>query len=231
MDDNHDPIRPEELDGLFTRFAALGPCVLAVSGGSDSTALMVLFADWLRQRGRSTGACTVLTVDHGLRASSADEARAVAASAVELGYRHATLAWEGPKPRSGIQAAARTARYRLMGSYMRAHGLGLLLAAHTRDELGISDSFAARPLQAALASAGAFAVGATLPILTIALGPWNHVLVSVVLTSLVSLIGLGAAAAHAGGASARVGAMRVAFWGALAMAVTAAVGWLFGAVV
>ena len=134
MDDNHDPIRPEELDGLFTRFAALGPCALAVSGGSDSTALMVLFADWLRQRGRSTGACTVLTVDHGLRASSADEARAVAASAVELGYRHATLAWEGPKPRSGIQAAARTVRYRLMGGYMQAHGLGLLLTAHTRDD-------------------------------------------------------------------------------------------------
>lgn len=134
MDDNHDPIRPDELDSLFARFAALGPCVLAVSGGSDSTALMVLFADWLRQRGRSTGTCTVLTVDHGLRASSADEARAVAAGAAELGYRHATLAWEGPKPRSGIQAAARSARYRLMAGYMRAHGLGLLLTGHTRDD-------------------------------------------------------------------------------------------------
>jgi tRNA(Ile)-lysidine synthase len=134
MDDNRDPIRPEELDGLFARFAALGPCALAVSGGSDSTALMVLFADWLRQRGRSIGSCTVLTVDHGLRASSADEARAVAATAVELGYRHATLAWEGTKPRAGIQAAARSARYRLMGGYMRAHGIGLLLTAHTRDD-------------------------------------------------------------------------------------------------
>ena len=134
MDDNRDPIRPDELDGLFSRFAALGPCALAVSGGSDSTALMVLFADWLRQRGRSAGSCTVLTVDHGLRASSADEARAVSAAAVELGYRHATLAWEGPKPRAGIQAAARSARYRLMRGYMRAHGIGLLLAAHTRDD-------------------------------------------------------------------------------------------------
>jgi tRNA(Ile)-lysidine synthase len=134
MDDNRDPIRPEELDGLFARFAALGPCALAVSGGSDSSALMVLFADWLRQRGRSTGSCTVLTVDHGLRSSSADEARAVAAAAVELGYRHATLAWEGPKPRAGIQAAARSARYSLMGGYMRAHDLGLLLTAHTRDD-------------------------------------------------------------------------------------------------
>ena len=134
MDDNRDPIRSDELDGLFSRFAALGPCALAVSGGSDSTALMVLFVDWLRQRGRSAGSCTVLTVDHGLRASSADEARAVAAAAVELGYRHATLAWEGPKPRAGIQAAARSARYRLMRGYMRAHGIGLLLAAHTRDD-------------------------------------------------------------------------------------------------
>ena len=104
------------------------------------------------------------------------------------------------------------------------------LAAHTRDELGISESFAARPLQAALASAGAFAIGATLPILTIALAPGNRLWASVALTSLVSLIILGAAAARAGGASARVGALRVAFWGALAMAVTAFVGWVFGAV-
>jgi len=134
MDDNHDPIRPDELDGLFARFASLGPCALAVSGGSDSTALMVLFADWLGQSGKATGSCTVLTVDHGLRTSSADEARAVGAAALALGYRHATLAWEGPKPRSGVQAAARSARYRLMSGYMRAHGIGLLLTAHTRDD-------------------------------------------------------------------------------------------------
>jgi len=104
------------------------------------------------------------------------------------------------------------------------------VAAHTRDELGISENTAARPLQAALASAGAFAVGATLPLLTIALGPENRLWASVAATSLLSLIVLGAAAAHAGGASARIGALRVAFWGALAMAVTAGVGWVFGAV-
>jgi tRNA(Ile)-lysidine synthase len=134
MDDTHDPIRPGELDGLFGRYAAFGPCALAVSGGSDSTALMVLFADWLHQHGEDVRRCTVLTVDHGLRASSADEARAVAATAVQLGYRHAALRWEGPKPRAGIQAAARAARYRLMGGYMRAHGLSLLLTGHTRDD-------------------------------------------------------------------------------------------------
>lgn len=134
MDETHDPIQPDELDGLFARFSALGPCALAVSGGSDSTALMVLYADWLRQCRADVKRCTVLTVDHGLRHSSADEARAVAATAAELGYRHATLVWEGSKPRAGIQAAARAARYRLMGDYMRAHGIELLLTAHTRDD-------------------------------------------------------------------------------------------------
>jgi tRNA(Ile)-lysidine synthase len=134
MDAIHDPIEPEELDALFARFAALGPSALAVSGGSDSTALMVLYADWLRQRGEDPGRSTVLTVDHGLRPSSAGEARAVAATAAELGFRHATLPWEGPKPASGIQAAARAARYRLMGDHMRAHGLSVLLTGHTRDD-------------------------------------------------------------------------------------------------
>jgi tRNA(Ile)-lysidine synthase len=134
MPDAHAPIQPDELDGLFARFAPLGACALAVSGGSDSTALMVLYADWLRRRREQPKGCTVLTVDHGLRPSSADEARAVAATAAELGFRHATLPWEGQKPRAGIQAAARAARYRLMGDYMRTHGLSLLLTGHTRDD-------------------------------------------------------------------------------------------------
>jgi tRNA(Ile)-lysidine synthase len=134
MPETHAPIRPDELDGLFARFAALGPCALAVSGGSDSTALMVLYADWLRRHREQPKRCTVLTVDHGLRPSSAGEARAVAATAAELGFRHATLAWEGQKPRAGIQAAARAARYGLMGDYMRAHGITLLLTGHTRDD-------------------------------------------------------------------------------------------------
>ena len=134
MPESYAPIEPDELDGLFARFAALGPVALAVSGGSDSTALMVLYAEWLRRRREKPRNRTVLTVDHGLRPTSADEARAVAALATELGFRHATLHWEGLKPRAGIQAAARAARYRLMGDYMHAHGLSLLLTAHTRDD-------------------------------------------------------------------------------------------------
>jgi VIT1/CCC1 family predicted Fe2+/Mn2+ transporter len=103
------------------------------------------------------------------------------------------------------------------------------LAAHARDELGHSDTLAARPLQAALASAGTFAAGAGLPIVTILLVPSGWLSVGVAGVSLVCLGALGALAARAGGASPAVGAGRVAFWGALAMAVTAGVGTLFGA--
>ena len=101
------------------------------------------------------------------------------------------------------------------------------LAAHARDELGISEQLAARPLQAAMASAGAFAAGAALPILAIALAPQDRLSLSVAATSLTCLMGLGALAARVGGAPPATGAARVAFWGALAMAITAGVGRLF----
>jgi len=106
-----------------------------------------------------------------------------------------------------------------------------VLRAHLRDELGHSEEFAARPLQAALASAGTFAVGAALPLLTAAIAPHAYMSSFVSGISLVCLAGLGALAAQAGGAPASRGALRVAFWGALAMALTAGVGALFGATV
>jgi vacuolar iron transporter family protein len=102
------------------------------------------------------------------------------------------------------------------------------LGAHARDELGMSAEMAARPLQAALASAGTFAVGAALPILTVIVSPGDRIPLMVSGVSLLCLVVLGALAARAGGASASIGAGRVAFWGALAMAATAAVGRLFG---
>jgi vacuolar iron transporter family protein len=105
------------------------------------------------------------------------------------------------------------------------------LAAHARDELGLSEMLTARPLQAALASAATFACGAALPILTILLSPADRLVPTVPAVSLFALAGLGAVAARAGGASAWRGAGRVAFWGALAMAATAAVGKLFGTTV
>jgi vacuolar iron transporter family protein len=103
------------------------------------------------------------------------------------------------------------------------------LGAHMRDELGITDELTARPLQAALASAGSFAVGAGLPVLTIIVAPASALMLTVLSVSLVCLAALGAVAARAGGASPWRGAARVVFWSALAMAATAGVGKLFGA--
>jgi VIT1/CCC1 family predicted Fe2+/Mn2+ transporter len=105
------------------------------------------------------------------------------------------------------------------------------LGAHARDELGLSDEHAARPLQAALASATTFAVGAALPIITVMLAPSAYLSIIVAAVSLVCLAALGALAGRAGGASPWVGAGRVAFWSALAMAATAGVGALFGTTV
>jgi vacuolar iron transporter family protein len=102
------------------------------------------------------------------------------------------------------------------------------LGSHARDELGISEVLRARPLQAALASAASFAVGAAVPLITVALSPQTTLLPVVGGTSLVLLGVLGWLAARVGGARPGAGAARVVFWGALAMAVTAGVGALFG---
>jgi VIT1/CCC1 family predicted Fe2+/Mn2+ transporter len=105
------------------------------------------------------------------------------------------------------------------------------LGAHARDELGLSATLSARPMQAALASAASFAVGAALPTLIVMVAPLTGLTFTVSAASLVSLGVLGAVAARAGGASPLTGAVRVAFWSAMAMAVTAGVGKLVGTVV
>lgn len=108
---------------------------------------------------------------------------------------------------------------------------GDALGAHARDELGITETLRARPVQAAFASAISFVVGAIVPILAVLLASTRWVTEVTSATALLTLAVLGATAAHAGGAPLVTGAMRVAFWGALAMAMTAAVGKLFGAAV
>jgi VIT1/CCC1 family predicted Fe2+/Mn2+ transporter len=104
------------------------------------------------------------------------------------------------------------------------------LGAHARDELGISDSLAAQPVQAALASAGTFTVGAVLPLLIVTLFPVTALMWAVSGSSLLFLALLGSLSARAGGAPVVVATSRVTFWGALAMALTAGVGALFGVV-
>jgi vacuolar iron transporter family protein len=102
------------------------------------------------------------------------------------------------------------------------------LGAHARDELGISEALSARPIQAALSSATTFAVGAGLPLLAVVLAPLSVLMWAVSGISLLSLALLGSLAARVGGAPVMIAAARVTFWGALAMALTAGVGFLFG---
>jgi VIT1/CCC1 family predicted Fe2+/Mn2+ transporter len=102
------------------------------------------------------------------------------------------------------------------------------LGAHARDELGLSETLKARPVQAAFASAGSFAAGAALPLLVTALAPESQIIVFVSGASLLFLAFLGGLAARVGGAGVMTGAIRVTFWGAMAMGVTAGVGDLFG---
>jgi tRNA(Ile)-lysidine synthase len=116
---------------------ALGPferaphLAVAVSGGPDSLALGLLAAGWAWRRG---GAVTTLTVDHGLRPESAGEADQVGAWLAPRGIAHWVLPWPGPKPASGIQAAAREARYRLLADWCRTNGVLHLLLAHHLDD-------------------------------------------------------------------------------------------------
>ena len=103
------------------------------------------------------------------------------------------------------------------------------IGAHTRDELGISDATSAKPLQASIASAISFTLGALIPVITVLLAPSQSVAQFSTITALITLFVLGGLAAYAGGASVIKGAIRVLFWGAAAIALTAGVGSLFGA--
>ncbi|MDC7784854.1 tRNA lysidine(34) synthetase TilS [Rhodoplanes tepidamans] len=118
---------------MFAGLAHLPALLLAVSGGPDSTALLVLAARW--RAGLDAGPRLVAaTVDHGLRRGAAAEALAVAALAGDLGLAHHTLRWTGDKPAAGLQEAARAARYRLLAEAARAAGAAHVLTAHTRDD-------------------------------------------------------------------------------------------------
>jgi tRNA(Ile)-lysidine synthase len=127
------PVTATEVKSLFSGLARLPVLVLAVSGGPDSTALMVLAARW-RQSLKSKPKLIAVTIDHGLRKESKCEATGVARLARKLGIAHRTLRWHGTKPAAGLQQAARHARYRLLADAARAAGAAHVLAAHTRDD-------------------------------------------------------------------------------------------------
>jgi tRNA(Ile)-lysidine synthase len=136
-----EPVGDDELNGLFGDvIAAFGEqpgrrrLVLAVSGGCDSMALMVLAARWRALDPDATPALDVVTVDHALRPGSAGDATMVAEAAAKLGLGHRTLTWTGAKPVSGLMAAARAARFDLLLADAREHGVDALVFAHTIED-------------------------------------------------------------------------------------------------
>jgi tRNA(Ile)-lysidine synthase len=132
-DDDNSPISAQHAKRLFAEWKGVPAIVLAVSGGPDSIALMWLAARWRRTLARGPRLIAV-TVDHGLRAEAAREAREVKRLARALDLPHRTMRWTDAKPRTGLPAAARRARYRLLMQAARSSGATHILTAHTRDD-------------------------------------------------------------------------------------------------
>src|ERR1700675_4205317 len=133
MPDDDSPISAQHARRLFADWKGAPAIILAVSGGPDSIALMWLAARWRRTLARGPRLIAV-TVDHGLRAEAKAEARNVKRLARSLDVPHRTVRWTGTKPKTGLPAAARAARYRLLAQAARAGGATHILTAHTRDD-------------------------------------------------------------------------------------------------
>jgi tRNA(Ile)-lysidine synthase len=127
------PISAADAEALFSDLDHVPALLLAVSGGPDSTVLMVLAARWARAL-KSGPELIAVTVDHGLRPESRREAAEVARLAKQLGIAHRTLRWTGKKPLTGLPQAARVARYRLLAEAARKAGASHILTAHTLDD-------------------------------------------------------------------------------------------------
>jgi len=191
---------------------------VAAAGGS-SRSILVAGVAGLVAGAMSMAAGEYVSVSSQADAENADLAREKKELAADPEHEHAELAaiyvQRGLEPALAADVAVQLMKHDAIG-------------AHARDELGISETLAARPVQAAFASAGTFAVGAVLPLLIVLLFPVSELVWAVSCGSLVFLAVLGSLSARAGGASAATASARVTFWGALAMALTAGVGALFG---
>jgi VIT1/CCC1 family predicted Fe2+/Mn2+ transporter len=194
--------------------------VLGVAAaGADAQAILVAGVAGLVAGAMSMAAGEYVSVSSQSDTEQADLAREREELATDPDHEHAELT--AIYVQRGLDHALAT---EVATQLMRHDALG----AHARDELGISDTLAARPVQAALASAATFAVGAVLPLLVVLLAPASAILWAVAGSSLLFLALLGALSGRAGGAPMGTAAWRVTFWGALAMALTAGVGALFG---
>lgn len=203
-------------DGIVSTASLI---VGVAAAGSGRTEVLVAGLAGLVAGAMSMAAGEYVSVSSQSDTEQADLARERAELAAQPAFEHEELAriyvGRGVEPDLARQVAGQ----------LMAHDA---LAAHARDELGISETTAARPIQAAMASAATFAVGAALPLLVALLAPPPLRVMAVFATALVFLALLGAVGARAGGAAPRRAVLRVTFWGALAMALTAGVGALFG---
>lgn len=231
-------MRARHLEGHRTeRIGWLRAAVLGANDGIVSTASLIV---GVAAAGTARGEVLIA----GLAALVAGAMSMAAGEYVSVSSQSDTENADLARERGELAADPEAERRELIGIY-RERGLTDALAtqvadqlmardalkAHARDELGISEHLAARPLQAAMTSAATFAVGAVLPLAFAAVVPMAALVPTVAGTSLVFLAALGALAAYVGGARVMVGAARVAFWGAAAMALTALVGRLFGTAV
>jgi VIT1/CCC1 family predicted Fe2+/Mn2+ transporter len=219
------------------RIGWLRAAVLGANDGIVSTASLVLGVAAAQANSHAILVAGVAGLVAGAMSMAAGEYVSVSSQAdterADIEREREELATDEQRERAELAAiyvarGLEPALAQQVAEQLMAHGA---LAAHARDELGIAEARSARPVQAGLASAGTFAVGAALPLLTVVIAPGPYLLPFVAGTSLVFLALLGGLAALVGGASPTAGAGRVAFWGALAMALTAGVGALFGTVV
>ena len=125
-------LSPADIDALFAPFVRAKTLLIAVSGGPDSTALLLMAAEWANRRVKTR--IEAATVDHGLRPESADEAKAVASLCARIKLGHRVLQWKGAKPTTRLQERAREARYRLLVDHAKAIGADALLTAHHADD-------------------------------------------------------------------------------------------------
>jgi tRNA(Ile)-lysidine synthase len=121
-----------DIDALFAPFAFAKGLLIAVSGGPDSTALLLMAAEWAKRRGKAR--IEAATVDHGLRPESANEAKAVGEICAQMGVGHRVLPWKGVKPTTRLQERAREARYRLLVDHAKAIGADAVMTAHHSDD-------------------------------------------------------------------------------------------------
>ena len=218
------------------RIGWLRAAVLGANDGIVSTASLVLGVAAAHASHGSVMIAGIAGLVAGAMSMAAGEYVSVRSQAdseqAALNMEHAELIADEPAERRELAAiyvgrGVEPALAKQVAAQLMAHDA---LGAHARDELGISETLSARPIQAALTSAASFAVGAAMPLLAVATVSDSNLIAVVSATSLVFLAVLGGLAAGVGGASQTTGALRVTFWGALAMALTAGVGALFGAV-